>query len=130
MEKVTKEQANAAIAAYKEADRKATALAAEMKAHKAKVETYAREHVGDFVDKDMVLENGKISLVAGAAKPLRDGKPLKKEDKIQLAKLLPGEYVAISIDCAALFASDDKKVRHILNAAGVQIVKEDNYKIS
>lgn len=129
MEKITKEQAEMALSSYKDAERRKAVAEAEMKAHKEQVETYAREHVTDFTDGSLILTNGSIKIVAGTAKPVRDGKALTKAERLVLAEALPADYVTMSIDCAALYVSDDKKVRQILNAAGVQIVKEDNYKI-
>lgn len=129
MEKISKEQAEKALASYKDAERRKAVAEAEMEAHGERIKAYANEHVDDFVGKELMLENGVVKLVAGVAKAICDGKALSKEGKIQLAKKLPANYVTMSIDCAALYVSDDKKVRQILNAAGVQIVKEDNYKI-
>lgn len=123
-------QAEMALANYKDAKRRRDQAEAEMKAAEAKIKAYGRDHVTEFTDNLLTLENGAIGIKAGPAKPVTlDGKALPTATRAELAAKLPAEYVKITLDAAALFASDDKKVRQILNAAGVRIVKEDQFTI-
>lgn len=127
---VNKVQAEIALAQYKDAKRRKDQADAEMKAAEAKVQDYARDHVAEFVDNLLTLDNGGIGIKAGAAKPVTtEGKALPTAARTELAAMLPINYVKITLDAPALFASDDKKVRRILAAQGVRIVKEDQFVI-
>lgn len=129
MEKVTKQQAEMAIAAWKDAERRKKAAEAEMKVADVDIQIYARENVMKFVDNRLTLKGGAIGIKAGVAKPIVEetGKALSTAERVALVSKLPESCVKYTIDAAALYGTDDKKIRRILHAQGVSIVRDDKY---
>ena len=127
MEKVSKEQAEAAVQAIKTLKIQAAELAGRIKDAETIVEAYGLEHLGDFTDGRLALDTGIIALKAGTAKPVKEGKPLSTAARAELAAALPAAYVKVACDFGVLFQSQDKAVRQILKARGIEIVREDRF---
>lgn len=128
-DKISRQAAEEAIAAwkaYKDMEREAKAAIAGAE---AVIDTYAREHIAEFEDDKLALTKGIIAIRAGAAKPIKDGKALSTVGRTELAAVLPSNYVKITCDYAQLYGCDDKRVRQILEAFGVQIKREDKYTV-
>ncbi|WP_304708424.1 hypothetical protein [uncultured Rikenella sp.] len=127
MEKVTKEQAEAAVQTVRQLKIQASELAGRIKDAEAVVEAYSVEHLGEFADGRLALDAGIIALKAGTAKPVKEGKPLSTAARAELAAALPAAYVKVACDFGVLFQSQDKAVRQILKARGIEIVREDRF---
>lgn len=129
MKKVSKEEVEKSIAAYLSAKQAKKEAEAIMKNTEAIIEQYGLENLQAFVDNRLVCCTGIIQIKAGAAKPMRDGKPLSTTERGALAADLPREFVKISPDFTALYGCQDAKVRQILKARGIEIVREDCFAI-
>lgn len=129
MEKVTKEQVEAAVQTVRQLKIQASELAGRIKNAEAIVEAYGLEHLGEFADGRLALDAGIIALKAGTAKPLKEGKPLSTAARAELAAALPPAYVKVACDFGVLFQSQDKAVRQILKARGIEIVREDKFAV-
>lgn len=129
MEKVTKEQVETAVQTVRQLKIQASELAGRIKDAEAVVEAYGIEHLGDFSDGRLALESGVIVLKAGTAKPIKEGKPLSTAARAELAAALPAAYVKVACDFGVLFGSQDKAVRQILRARGIEIVREDKFTV-
>ncbi|WP_297628736.1 hypothetical protein [uncultured Rikenella sp.] len=129
MEKVSKEQAEAAVQAIKTLKIQAAELAGRIKDAETIVEAYGLEHLGDFTDGRLALDTGIIALKAGTAKPVKEGKPLSTAARAELAAALPPAYVKMACDFGVLFQSQDKAVRQILKARGIEIVRDDKFTV-
>ena len=129
MEQVAKEQAEAAVQAIKTLKCQAAELAGRIKDAETIVEAYGLEHLGDFTDGRLALDTGIIALKAGTAKPVKEGKPLSTAARAELAAALPPAYVKMACDFGVLFQSQDKAVRQILKARGIEIVRDDKFTV-
>lgn len=127
MEKVTRKQAEEAATAYLEAKRRKREAEGCMEEAETLVACYCREHLGDFTDDKLPLGEAMVAIKAGAAKPVKDGKALSTAARTALAAALPQQFVKIMPDFVALYGCQDKVVRQILRAQGVEIVREDKY---
>lgn len=128
-DKISRQAAEEAIAAwkaYKDMEREAKAA---ITAAEAVIDTYAREHIAEFEDDKLALNKGVIAIRAGAAKPVKDGKSLPAKQRAQLAALLPADYVQLKCDFGTLYGCQDKRVRRILEAYGIEIKREDKYTV-
>lgn len=131
MDKITKEQAEQAITDYRTAKSAKKVHEAIMAEAESIITAYANEHVTEFTDNKLALDSGMLEIKAGPAKAVTiEGKPMSTAARAELAKKLPFNFVNITIDASALYAADNKKVRQILTAAGVRIVKENKIIIS
>lgn len=110
--------------AYKSMERE-TKIA--LAAAEAVISTYAREHIAEFEDDKLALNKGIIAIRAGSATPVKGGKALTTMARTELAVLLPSNYVRIACDFAQLFGCEDKRVRQILEAYGIEIKRNDRY---
>ena len=122
MEKVSKEQVEEAVRTVKELKIKAAELNGRLKDAEAVVEAYGLDHMADFSD-------GRLALEAGAAKPVKEGKPLSTAARSELAAALPPAYVKVACDFGVLYDSQDKVVRQILKSRGIDIVREDKFAV-
>lgn len=129
MEKVTKEQVEAAVREVRQLKIQASELAGRIKDAEAVVEAYGMEHLGDFSDGRLALEAGVIAIKAGTAKPVKEGKPLSTAARAELAAELPPAYVKVACDFGVLYNSQDKTVRQLLKARGIEIVREDKFTV-
>lgn len=128
-DKISRQAAETAVEtwkAYKDMEREAKAA---ISAAEAVIDTYAREHIAEFEDDKLALNKGIIAIRTGAAKPVKDGKALAAKERVQLAALLPVDYVQLKCDFGTLYGCQDKRVRQILEAFGVEIKREDKYVI-
>ncbi len=128
-DKISRQAAEEAIVtwkAYKDMEREAKAAIATAE---AVIDTYAREHISEFEDDKLALTKGIIAIRAGAAKPVKDGKALPPKERAQLATLLPADYVQLKCDFSTLYGCQDKRVRQILEAHGIEIKREDKYTV-
>lgn len=129
MEKMTKQQAEEAVAAYLAAKRQKQEAEGLMEAAEALVACYCAEHLEDFTDDKLPLGGAMVAIKAGAAKPVKDGKALSTAARTALAAALPQQFVKITPDCVALYGCQDKVVRQILRTQGVKIVRDDKFVI-
>lgn len=129
MEKITKKQAEEAVAAYLAAKRVKQENEARMKEAEELVACYCSEHMADFTDDRMPLGNAIVAIKAGTAKPVKDGKSLSTAACTALALALPEQFVKLQPDFMALYSCEDKVVRQILKSQGVEIVREDKFNI-
>lgn len=129
MEKVNKEVAEKAVANYLEAKRVKKEAEAIMKDAEAVVENFSLQNFDGFTDKRMPCGIGIIQIRSGSAKPMRLGKPLNTAERKALAEKLPSGYVKLSPDFGAIFASNDSKLRTLLRAESVEVVREDSFSI-
>lgn len=127
MTKPTKKQVEKAIQEWKCIKVAQGMQASKLAEQEEIIEAYAREHLGDFVDNQLAFESGTIAIKAGAAKPMKNGKPLSTAARAELAVLLPPAYVKQSCEFAALYGVEDKKVREMLKSRGIEIVRDDKY---
>ena len=107
MEKVSKEQVEEAVRTVKELKIKTAELNGRLKD----------------------AEAGIIAIKAGTAKPVKEGKPLSTAARSELAAALPPAYVKVACDFGVLYDSQDKVVRQILKARGIEIVREDKFAV-
>lgn len=126
---IKRENVEAAIASWKECKEIERRNKAELEKLEQTIETYAREHIDDFEGDKLSLDNGTIAIKAGAAKPVKDGRPLSTIERAKLATIIPFDYVKLTCDYSALFKCEDKKVREILSANKINIVREDRYTV-
>lgn len=126
-EKVTKKEAEEAITAWKVQKRREREAKAALAAAEAVIAAYAREHITEFSNDQLSMENGIIALQAGPAKPLKEGKPLTTAGRLALARALPEAYVKMNCDFSLLFETENKVVREILKSQGICVVREDRY---
>ncbi len=129
MQKVTREQAEAAVQTVRTLKIQAAELAGRIKDAEAVVEAYGLEHLGEFADGRLALDAGVVAIKAGTAKPVKEGKPLSTAARAELASVLPPAYVKVACDFGVLFQSQDKAVRQILKARGIEIVREDKFTV-
>ncbi|MFV0505905.1 MAG: hypothetical protein ACK5L5_04230 [Bacteroidales bacterium] len=127
--KVSKEVAEMAVSEFIKARNEKKSAEAVMKEAEATVEQYAMENNGAFVNGRLVLGSAIVQIKAGTAKPMKDGKPLSTAARAQLATELPQPFAKLSCDFGALYQCNDKSVRAILKANGVEVVKDDKYAI-
>lgn len=124
---IKKTDVEAAIASWKECKNIERRNKAELEKLERTIEVYAREHIGDFKGDKLLLDNGTIVIKSGIAKPIKDGKPLTTSERLRLATILPSDYVKLTCDYSALFKCEDKKIREVLSANKINIVREDRY---
>ena len=129
MEKVSKEQVEEAVRTVKELKIKVADLNGRIKDAEAVVEAYGLDHMADFSDGRLALEAGILAIKAGAAKPVKEGKPLSTAARSELAAVLPPAYVKVACDFGVLYDSHDKVVRQILKARGVEIIRDDKFAV-
>lgn len=129
MEKVSKEQVEAAVQTVKDLKIQAAELNGRIKDAEAVVEAYGLDHMADFSDGRLAVATGIIAIKAGAAKPVKEGKPLSTAARSELAAALPPAYVKVACDFGILYDSQDKVVRQILKARGIEIVREDKFAV-
>lgn len=129
MEKITKQQAEDAVTAYLAAKKEKLEIDARMKEAEDRVACYCTDHMADFTDDRLPLGTAIITIKAGAAKPVKDGKALSTAARTALALALPEQYVKLMPDFTSLYSAEDKVVRQILRAQGVEIVREDKFAI-
>ncbi len=129
MQKVTREQAEAAVQTVRTLKIQAAELAGRIKDAESVIEAYGLEHLGEFADGRLALGAGVVAIKAGAAKPVKEGKPLSTAARAELASVLPPAYVKVACDFGVLFQSQDKAVRQILKARGIEIVREDKFTV-
>lgn len=129
MEKVTKEQAEAAVQTVRQLKIQASELAGRIKDAEAVVEAYSVEHLGEFADGRLALDAGIIALKAGTAKPVKEGKALSTAARAELAAALPAAYVKVACDFGVLYDCKDKTVRQLLKVRGIEIVREDKFTV-
>lgn len=127
MRKIELPDAEAAVANVVNYRRQIKEMEAKMNENSEIVELYAREHVEEFEDDILPCGIGLIQIKAGAAKPITDGRALKKAERMSLALALPARYVSLSIDSKALYECQDKVVRQLLQSKHIEIVREDKY---
>ncbi|MDE6499587.1 MAG: hypothetical protein K2K83_02635 [Rikenella sp.] len=124
---VTLQEAEQAIALYRTARNAKQESEAQMAEAERIIEAFGRTHLGDFADGRLELDSGTLAVKAGAAKPIKNGRPLPTAERIELANQLPPAYVRRSCDFAELYGCGDKMVRQLLAAHGVEIVREDRF---
>lgn len=129
MEKISKEVAELAIIAYKQAKIDEAKVKGNLKDAEDVIEAYGVENIKEFSDGRLAMENGIIAIKAGAAKPLVGGKALSTAARSELATALPPAYVKMSCDFGVLYDSQDKTVRQILKSRGIEVVREDKYTV-
>ncbi len=122
---VTRQEAEQAIAIYRTAKSAKAEYEAQMAEAERIIESFGRGHLAEFVDGRLELDSGTLAVKAGAAKPVRGGRPLNTAARIELASQLPAAYVRASCDFAELYGCRDKMVRQLLAARGIEIVRED-----
>ena len=127
MENVSKQEVEKAIRAYKAATIQKAEIEGAIKDAEEVIEAYSLNHIGEFADGRLPMDEGVIAIKAGAAKPLKEGKPLPTVARSELAAALPPAYVKSSCDFTFLFNSQDKTVRQILASRGIEIVREDKF---
>ena len=81
MEKITKKQAEDAVAAYLTAKREKQEIDARIKEAEDLVSCYCSDHINDFTDDRLALGNAIIAIRAGVAKPVKAGNSLSKADR-------------------------------------------------
>ena len=118
-----------AIRNYKEARIKKAEIEGKIKDAEAVIEAYGVNHISEFADGRLPLDGGIIAIKAGVAKPLKEGKPLSTIARTELAGALPPAYVKTTCDFSVLFNSQDKTVRQILAARGIEIVRDDKFTV-
>lgn len=129
MDKVTKEAAEKAVKTVKDLKIQAAEINGKIKDAEAIVEAYGLEHLSEFADGRLAVEGGIIAIKAGAAKPIKEGKPLSTAARSELAAALPAAYVKVACDFSVLYDSKDKTVRQILRSRGIEIVREDKFTV-
>lgn len=117
------------MAVYLVAKREKQEIDARIKEVEDLVACYCTDHMADFTDDRMALGNAIVAIKAGTAKPLKDGKALSTAARTALALALPKQYVKLTPDFMTLYSAEDKVVRQILRAQGVEIVREDKFNI-
>lgn len=126
---VTRQEAEQAVAIYRTAKSARDEYETQMADAERIVETFGRQHYGEFVDGRLELDSGTLAVRAGVAKPLKAGRPLTTAARAELASELPQAYVRLSCDFAQLYACGDKLVRQLLRARDIEIVREDKFAI-
>lgn len=129
MKKVSKQMAEDAIKAYKEAKLQEAEVKGKIQKAEEIIEAYGCAHVEEFTDGRLPLDSGIIAIKAGVAKPMKEGKALPTAARAELAAVLPPAYVKTSCDFGVLFGSQDKTVRQLLAVRGIEIVREDKYTV-
>ncbi len=124
---VTRQEAEQAIALYRTAKAAKQESEAQMAEAERIIDAFGRTHLGDFSDGRLELDSGTLALKAGAAKPLKNGRPLPTALRTELAAQLPAAYVRRSCDFAELYSCADKMVRQLLAVNGIEIVREDRF---
>ena len=76
MENVSKQEVEKAIRAYKAAKIQKAEIEGAIKDAEEVIEAYSLNHIGEFADGRLPMDEGVIAIKAGAAKPLKEGKPL------------------------------------------------------
>lgn len=129
MKKTTRKEAENAIREWKRIKTEMASLHTLLAEQEAVIETYGRDNLDEFIDSKLALDSGTIVLKAGAAKPIKNGKPLSTAARAELAVLLPPAYVKTSPEYANLFGVQDKAVRQLLKNLGIEIVREDKFAV-
>lgn len=124
---VTRQEAEQAIAIYRTAKSARAESEAQMAEAERIIESFGRAHLGEFADGRLELDSGTLAVRAGAAKPLKAGRPLSTAARIELASQLPPAYVRPSCDFSELYGCPDKMVRRLLAAQGIEIVRDDRF---
>lgn len=124
---VTRQEAEQAIAIYRTAKSVKQEAEAQMAEAERVIESFGRAHIGEFTDGRLELDSGTLAVKAGVAKPLKAGRPLTTECRVELAAHLPAAYVRPSCDFAVLYGCQDKMVRQLLAARGIEIVRDDKF---
>lgn len=124
---VTRQEAEQAIAIYRTAKNAKQESEMQMAEAERIIESFGRAHLAEFAEGRLELDSGTLAVKAGAAKPLKNGRPLPTAARIELAAQLPAAYVRRSCDFAGLYGCPDKMVRRLLATLGVEIVREDKF---
>lgn len=128
MKKIEKECAEKAVTTIINLTKQIKELSSVVKEAEDVIEGYGKQNIADFTDNRLACGIGIIQIKAGSAKPIdKSGKAVNKSTREHLANLLPSRFISVSIDAKALFESDDKIVRQILQSNGVSIVREDRF---
>lgn len=127
MKNITKQEAEQAIKDWKAAKIQSEEIKGKMKDAEDIFSAYGINHIAEFADGRLPLESGVIAIKSGVAKAVKEGKPLSTTAKAELATVLPPSYVKVSPDFGILFSAQDKTVRQILQARGIEVIKEDIY---
>lgn len=128
MKKIEKECAEKAVTTIINLTKQIKELSSVVKEAEDVIEGYGKQNIADFTDNRLACGTGIIQIKAGSAKPIdKSGKAVNKVTREHLANLLPSRFISVSIDAKALFESDDKIVRQILQSNGVSIVREDRF---
>lgn len=127
MKNVTKQQAEQAIKDWTDAKIRADEIKGELEKSTAIITAYGINHIAEFADGRLVMDNGVLAIRSGVAKAVKEGKPLSTAAKAELAAALPVAYVKTACDFAVLFGAQDKTVRQILQSRGIEVVREDIY---
>lgn len=124
---VTRQEAEQAIAIYRTARSAKLESEAQMAEAVRLIESFGRAHLDEFTDGRLEMDSGTLAVKAGAAKPLKAGRPLATAARTELASQLPAAYVRPSCDFSELYGCRDKMVRQLLAAQGIEIVREDKF---
>lgn len=124
---VTRQETEQAVAIYRTAKSVKQEAEAQMAEAERIIESFGRAHIGEFADGRLELDSGTLAVKAGAAKPVRDGRPLNTAARIELAAQLPATYVRPCCDFSELYGCRDKIVRQLLAARGIEIVRDDRF---
>lgn len=129
LQPIGKHDVEQAIAIYRSAKAAKQEFEKQMAEAERIVEAFGRKHLSEFVEGRLALDSGTILLRSGAARPVRDGKPLSTAARTELAGLLPPGYVRPSCDFGELFGCRDKTVRQLLRSRNIEIVRDDKFAI-
>lgn len=124
---ITRSDAEQAIALYRTAKSAKQQCESQMAEAERIITAFGQSHLEEFTDGRLELDSGTLALRAGAAKPLKEGRPLSAAARVELAGLLPRAYVRPSCDFSSLYGCRDKVVRQLLAARGIEIVREDKF---
>lgn len=127
MERISKERAEEAIRAYREAKLRELEVRNEIREAEEIINMYALDNIENFEDGSLQMEDATITIRAGVAKPVKDGRPLSSAEREELAQALPPAYTRPACDFGLLFSCEDKIVRQMLKARNIEVVREDRF---
>lgn len=127
MKNITKQEVEQAIKAWKAAKIQSEEIKGKIKDAEDVISAYGINHIEEFADGRLPMESGVIAIKSGVAKAVKEGKALSATAKAELATVLPSAYVKVSPDFGILFGAQDKTVRQMLQARGIEVIREDIY---
>lgn len=94
---------------------------------------YADEHISDFIENQLPLENGVIKIKANPPKLVHQGseKALTTVQRVEFAENLPKDYVELKPNLTKMIArvNGDKGLKQLLQSKKIEVIQSNKFDI-